>query len=307
MGEPGEMLPAGRRARVRVPANSANLGPGFDALGLALAWYDECELEVLAEGVRVEVTGEGAGHVPTDRSHLVLACLDQGLTALGAYAPGVRLSAHNTIPHTRGLGSSAAAAVAGLLAAWALARPGQPADRDWLLEQAYAVEGHADNIAAAIWGGFVLTWVDEGSGSGRVHAVAAPVHPDVRVLAYVHHRPVATRSARNVLPDRVPHAEAASNSARAALLSHALAYAPDLLLPATREWLHQNYRTELMPASLELVRSLRDKGFGAVISGAGPTVLVLTDAARAQTLDGSEAPEFTRHELAIGRAAEVLS
>ncbi|OYO05032.1 homoserine kinase [Enemella evansiae] len=302
MAPAAEPLPAGRTARIRVPANSANLGPGFDSLGMAFDWYDECELEVLAEGVEVRVTGEGAETVPSDRTHLVIACLDRGLAALGAYAPGVRLVAHNTIPHTRGLGSSAAAAVAGLRAAWTLARPEVPVDESWLLEQAYAVEGHADNVAAAILGGFVLTWVDDETGAG-VHAVPAPVHPDVRILAYVHAEPVATRTARGVLPESVPHAEAAANAARAALLTHALGRAPELLLPATREWLHQDQRTELMPESLDLLKSLRAKGFGAVISGAGPTVLVLTDADRAAQLDGSEAPGFALHRLGLGRGA----
>ena len=303
MAPAGESLPVGRAARIRVPANSANLGPGFDSLGVAFDWYDECELEVLAEGVDVRVTGEGADSVPTDRSHLVLACLDRGLAALGAYAPGVRLVAHNTIPHTRGLGSSAAAAVAGLLGAWTLARPGEPVDTDWLLGEAYAVEGHADNVAAAILGGFVLTWVDDETEPGRVHAVRAEVHPAVRLLAYVHADPVATPQARGVLPEAVPHAEAAANAARAALLTHALGRAPELLLPATREWLHQDQRTALMPDSLELLKSLRAKGFGAVISGAGPTVLVLTDADRADRLDGSEAPGFTLHRLGLGGGA----
>ncbi|HHV21726.1 MAG TPA: homoserine kinase [Propionibacterium sp.] len=300
------MLRAGRRVHLRVPANTANLGPGFDSLGLAFDWLDDCTVEVLRSGVQVEVTGEGAGFVPRDRSHLVIRCLDQGLASLGAAAPGVRLVAHNTIPHTRGLGSSAAATVAGLLAAWALARPEDEVDRQWLLTESNKVEGHPDNVAAAIFGGFVLTWIDDENEPGAVRAASGRIHPDVRLFAYVHPAPVATKAARKALPSRVPHAEAAKNSGRAALLTHAMGDDPTLLHAATREWLHQDYRAELMPEATALVRSLRSRGFGAVISGAGPTVLVLTDAAKAAELDGSEAGEFRRYALAVGGPAEVI-
>lgn len=300
------MLPAGRRVHLRVPANSANLGPGFDSLGLAFDWLDDSLIEVLSSGVQVQVTGEGSGFVPRDRSHLVIRCLDQGLAALGASAPGVRLVAHNTIPHTRGLGSSAAATVAGLLAAWTLARPEDEVDRQWLLTEANKVEGHPDNVAAAIFGGFVMTWIDEENEPGSVRAAPGRVHPDVRLFAYVPRDPVATKAAREALPATVPHADAARNAGRAALLAHALASEPGLLHAATREWLHQGYRASLMPQSTELVRSLRARGFGAVISGAGPTVLVLTDAAKAGELDGSEAGEFRRFALAIGGPADVI-
>lgn len=299
-------LPAGRRVHLRVPANSANLGPGFDSLGLAFDWFDDCTIEVLDAGVEVEVTGEGRTFVPRDRSHLVLRCLDRGLVALGMRAPGVRLLAHNTIPHTRGLGSSAAATVAGLLAAWALARPDTEPDPQWLLTQANAVEGHPDNVAAAILGGFVITWVDDENEPGAVHAASAPIHPDVRLLAYVHPEPVPTRAARRALPERVPHEEAARNAGRAALLTHALGNEPALLHAATREWLHQDYRADLMPEAMQLVRDLRRRGFGAVISGAGPTVLVLTDAGLAGELDGSEAGDFRLHRLGVGGPAELL-
>lgn len=299
------MLPAGRRVHLRVPANTANLGPGFDSLGLAFDWFDYSAIEVAESGVHVEVTGEGEGFVPRDRSHLVIRCLDRGLASLGAHAPGVRLRAHNTIPHTRGLGSSAAATVAGLLAAWSLARPELQPDRQWLLTQATAVEGHADNVAAAIFGGFVLTWVDEENEPGRVHAAAGEIHPQVRLFAYVHPDPVATKAARRALPARVPHAHAWKTAGRAALLTHAIAREPALLHAATQDWLHQHYRAELMPDTTALIRALRAEGYGAVISGAGPTVLVLTDAERAARLDGSEAGTFHRRQLGVGGPAQL--
>jgi homoserine kinase len=301
------MLPAGRRVHLRVPANSANLGPGFDTLGLAFDWFDDCSVEVLADGVEVEVTGEGGSFVPRDRSHLVIRCLDQGLAELGAQAAGIRLVAHNTIPHTRGLGSSAAATVAGLLAAWALALPGIEPDRQWLLAQANAVEGHPDNVAAAILGGFVITWTDEENEPGTVHAVNGALHPDVRLIAYVHEEPVATRAARRALPEQVPHDDAARNAGRAALLTHALGQAPELLHAATREWLHQDYRADLMPDTIDLVHTLRRRGYGAVVSGAGPTVLVLTDGAGAAELAGIEVEGFTQHRLGVGGPAQLLN
>lgn len=302
-----DMVPAGRRVSLRVPANAANLGPGFDSLGLAFDWFDDCTFETLASGVEVEVTGEGAEFVPRDRSHLVIRCLDRGLAALGTRAPGVRLIAHNTIPHTRGLGSSAAATVAGLMAAWALARPDEELDRQWLLTRANEVEGHPDNVAAAILGGFVITWTDDEIDPGSVHAVNGEIHPDVRLLAFVHQDPVATKAARRALPDRVPHGNAAQNSGRAALLTHALARAPEYLHAATREWLHQDYRADLMPDSLGLMRELRGDGLGAVISGAGPTVLVLTDVNGAGQVTGDELGPFVIHRLAVGGPAEYVS
>lgn len=263
-------LAVGTRVRIRVPATSANLGPGFDALGLALDWADELEFEVIGSGLDIDVSGEGAEQLPRDESHLVIATVRNGLAALHAEAPGLRLRAHNTIPHSRGLGSSAAAIVGGLAGAWALARGEQDLDRQWLLEQATAIEGHADNVAAAIYGGFVISWT-----APEVRAVSAGLDPRLAAVAYVPARPVSTRSARGALPKLVPHTDAALNSGRAALLVHALAAAPELLLPATEDWLHQGYRAELMPESADLIARLRDEGHAAVVSGAGPTVLAL--------------------------------
>ncbi|WP_081683899.1 homoserine kinase [Granulicoccus phenolivorans] len=309
-GRPGGVpVPVGTRVRVRVPATSANLGPGFDALGLALDWVDELEFEVIEDGVRVEVTGEGADSLPRDESHLIVSTLRNGLAALHAEAPGLVLRAHNTIPHSRGLGSSAAAIVAGLAGAWALARRDESAagrvgdrrglDRQWLLEQATAIEGHADNVAAAVLGGFVISWTVPG-----VRAVTARVDPGVRAMAYVPARPVSTRSARGALPKLVPHAEAALNSGRAALLVHALAAAPELLLPATQEWLHQGYRADLMPESTELIGRLRAAGHAAVVSGAGPTVLVLGTEAEIAALEPE--PGFREYRLRPGAGVSLV-
>jgi homoserine kinase len=262
----------GTTVAVEVPATSANLGPGFDCFGLALDWRERVEVEVIPDGVAVQVTGEGSDVLPRDETHLVLRCLRTGLADLGASAPGLALRGHNTIPHGRGLGSSSAAIVAGLVAARALA--GLEPDPGWVLRHAVPIEGHPDNVAAAVHGGFVLAY-----GTGDQLAVASGrVHPDVRAAVVVPDAPVATKAARGLLPTAVPHADAAADAGRAALLVHALAHDPGLLLAGTEDWLHQRYREPAMPASYALVLRLREAGFAATISGAGPSVLVLGDA-----------------------------
>ncbi|WP_197429914.1 homoserine kinase [Auraticoccus cholistanensis] len=306
-------LQPGRSVTVAVPASSANLGPGFDSLGLALDWVDEVTLTVLPEGCEVLVRGEGADSVPRDRTHLVVATCEQALAEHGRHLPGVRLEAHNTIPHGRGLGSSSAALVAGLLAAWALAHPGEEVDRNWLLQRAHALEGHADNVAAAIFGGLVLTWSEDLGGQAAV--CPGRLDPRLRAVALVPADSVLTERARAVLPDVVPHAAAAANSGRAALLVHALAGEPRLLVPATREWLHQEQRAPLMPGSDRLRRALREAGFAALVSGAGPTLLVLLaepEVARLQdwlaTEEGTAlAAGYGVHLLAPGPAARVVA
>lgn len=258
--------------RVRVPATSANLGPGFDALGLALALHDELEVHVLgAPGVRVDVEGEGAGVVPDDERHLVVRALRTALDAVGAPQPGLHLVCRNRVPHGRGLGSSAAAVVAGLLAARALLAEPDALDDDAVLALATQIEGHPDNAAPALLGGLTLAWTD----AGDVRAVRLPVHPDVVPVVAVPAQHLSTAKARGVLPSHVPHADAAAQAARAALLVEALGRRPDLLLPATRDLLHQDHRRPVMPRSLALVDALRDAGVAAVVSGAGPTVLAL--------------------------------
>ncbi len=276
----------GRRCTVRVPATSANLGPGFDSLGLALGLYDVVEAEVLAEGLEVTVDGEGAGHVPLDQGHLVVRAMDAAARHWGLPAwPGLRLHAHNAIPHGRGLGSSAAAIVAALVLTDLLAPTDEPRD---LLAFAGRLEGHPDNVAAALLGGATIAWCepdgepdelvgDFGSGAGAGRARAVRLQPDASiepVLLIPEHR-LDTRHARSVLPSKVTHDDAARTAGRAALLVHALTREPALLLPATEDWLHQLPRTAAMPATLDLMDRLRADGYAAVVSGAGPSILVL--------------------------------
>lgn len=263
---------AADRVHVRVPATSANLGPGFDALGVALSLHDELEVRAVGSpGATVEVSGEGAGQVPDDEQHLVVRAVRLALDHVGASQVGLHLVCHNRIPHGRGLGSSAAAVVAGILAARGLISDPEALDDDTCLALATQMEGHPDNAAPALLGGATVAWSDD---SG-VRAARLLVHPDVLPVAVVPPQHLSTRTARSVLPAQVPHGDAAFEAGRAALLVEALGRRPDLLLPATEDRLHQEYRRAVMPDSLALVGALRRQGIAAVVSGAGPTVLVL--------------------------------
>ena len=262
---------------VAVPATSANLGPGFDALGLALELRDEVRVRVAADGepaVTVEVVGEGAATLPRDASHLVVRAALAAFDDLGVPAPRLGLHCTNRIPHGRGLGSSAAAVVAGVLAARALAGAVDDDGRTAALVVSTALEGHPDNAAAALLGGLTIAWDD---GGGPL-AVRVGTSPRLRATVLVPGAELATTTARGLLPATVPHADAAHAAGRSALLVEALTRRPDLLLPATEDRLHQAQRAPAMPGTADLVARLRADGLAAVVSGAGPSVLVLSDA-----------------------------
>ncbi|TBL40905.1 homoserine kinase [Verrucosispora sp. SN26_14.1] len=260
--------------RVRVPATSANLGPGFDALGLALALYDDVAAEVTAGGVTVSVAGEGADDLPVDDGHLVVRAMRATFDELGGQPSGLALECVNRIPQARGLGSSSAAIVAGVLLARALVVDGeQRLDEDAALRLAARIEGHPDNVAPCLLGGFTLAWTESGGARAVSLPVAEGVHPTVLVPT----ERGLTASARAALPATVPHADAALNAGRAALLVHALTTEPGLLLPATVDRLHQSYRASSMPGTAAVVEELRAAGVAAVVSGAGPTVLALSE------------------------------
>jgi homoserine kinase len=261
----------GATVRVRVPATSANLGPGFDALGLALSLYDDVVVRVADEGLFVDVAGEGADAVPRTRRHLVVRALHAGFDALGGQPRGLEVVCANRIPHSRGLGSSAAAIVAGLTAARALVLGGADTlDDDALLALAAELEGHPDNVAACLLGGLTLAWTP---ADGPARAVRLPVSPALRPVVFVPTSSSSTAKARKLLPETVPHADAARNAARSALLVHALAADPGLLLAATEDRLHQQYRAPSQVKTAGLVDALRADGVPAVVSGAGPSVL----------------------------------
>lgn len=266
--------PEGRTVAVRVPATSANLGPGFDTLGLALSVYDELRVTALPEGrIEIEVDGAGAGDVPRDASHLVVRAMAHAYASVGRPMPGVRLQAHNVIPHGRGLGSSGAAVVSGLLAAKGLLEGDVSFTDDALLRLATELEGHPDNVAPALFGGLTIAWMTD---RGPAHKKLL-VHRGVSPLVFVPEFTLSTKVARSLQPLQVPHEDAVFNVSRSALLIAALTQSPELLLAATEDRLHQDYRAEAMPATSGLVRALRAEGFAAVVSGAGPSVLVLAD------------------------------
>ena len=270
-------------ARVRVPATSANLGPGYDSFGLALGRYDNVEAAVTRAGVvRVQVTGEGAQRVRRDASHLIAKTMSAAFARMNVEPSGFDLSCTNRIPHGRGLGSSSAAIVSGLVLARALVVDGdQIFDDEALVGMASELEGHPDNVAPCFYGGFTIAWSPSG-GPAKDRAVRLEPHPDLAAVVFVPATSLSTRKARGMLPEAVPHSDASFNVSRAGLLVAAVTQRPDLLFDATEDRLHQSYRESAYPASMTLVRTLRDThGVAAMISGAGPTVVVLTTIDRA--------------------------
>ncbi len=269
-------MPAIRRDAVRVvvPASSANLGPAFDCAGLALGIYDELVAMATDDpGVLIEVEGEGETTVPRDGTHLVARAMRAGFAWLGVDVPGFVLRTRNAIPHGRGLGSSASAIIGGIVLARAMVDDGRDAMTDAdVLQVALDFESHPDNLAAALHGGLTVAWLE---ADGRADCVQVPVHADVRPIVLVPAQSLATKEARALLPDSVRFADATANVGRAALLVHALSHDPGRLLSATEDRLHQRCRSAAYPHTADIVERLRANGIAAVVSGAGPSVLVL--------------------------------
>lgn len=296
-------------AQISVPASSANIGPGFDCFGIALELRDRYAAQVLDdETFDVDVTGEGADEVKKDAKNLVIKSMLRGFEHMGAKPRGIALRALNVIPHGRGLGSSASAIVGGLTLARSLVLTGEQymSDED-LITLATEIEGHPDNVAAAFYGGATLAWSESKTSSvgdtkniGR--AVSLRVDDRIKALLLVPNNQLATAKARKLLPEIIPHQDAVLNSSRTALLVHALAERPDLLFIATEDLLHQKYRAQAMPKTIALVEKLRGAGLAAVVSGAGPSVMVLYSGAEDE-IDQLEsvAPGFTAMKLAIAK------
>jgi homoserine kinase len=284
-----------RPAVVRAPATCANLGPGFDALGLALGLHDLTEARVTGGGLDIEVSGEGEDTARRGEEHLVVTAMRAAFGAMGGQPPGIALRCVNAIPHGRGLGSSAAAICSGLLAARELARDGAARLPDEaLFRLAVELEGHPDNVAACLAGGLTIAWRPEVPDTGAgARLLRAAVLDSVRAVVCVPPFPLATAEARRVLPATVPHRDAAANAGRSALLVAALTADPSVLFDATGDFLHQPYRARVMPDSAALLAGLRRAGVAAVISGAGPSVLALL-------LTGDEAGREVVDSIATG-------
>jgi homoserine kinase len=279
----------GRTVAVRVPATSANLGPGFDTLGIALAYYDDLEVTAAKPGtLTIEVEGEGAGQVPMDASHLVVRAILETFKRAGAEAPGLILKAKNRIPHGGGLGSSGAAVVSGIMAAKGLLEGVAKTSDKTMLDIATEFENHPDNVAPALFGGLSIAWEDEHGP----HTKKLSVHRGVSPLVLVSATKMSTALARSLQPESVPHEDAVFNVSRSALLVAAMVQSPELLFAATEDRLHQSYRATAMPETEALIRTLRAEGHAAVVSGAGPSVLVLASDP-AQRLKAKELAEKT--------------
>ena len=269
-----QLIEPGQRVTVRVPGTTANLGPGYDSLGLALALHDTLTVESLeSEELLFDLRGEGADTLPRDASHLVIRAMEAAFERLGFRHGGLKVTADNVNPHGRGLGSSASAVVAAVSAANALVPEASRRGKDWILQLTSELEGHPDNVAPAIFGGLALSWQDSDQYSSTSVTVFETVVPVVAVPDFE----LSTEAARALLPASVGHHAAAMNAGRAALLIHALTSKPQFLLAGTEDYLHQSYRAEAMRPSAALISALRAAGHAAVVSGAGPTVLVLAD------------------------------
>jgi homoserine kinase len=298
--------PAFRAApvRVRVPATSANLGPGFDCAGLALALHDHVAVRVVDAGLTVDIAGEGAEDLPRTGRHLVVQTLRTAFDRLGGQPRGLEVVCANRIPHARGLGSSAAAIVAAVVAARALVVGGdQLLDDDAALALAAEVEGHPDNVAACLRGGLTLAWCER---DGRARAVRLEPSAEIAPVVFVPSTTSSTKHARAALPASVPHADAAANAARAALLPLALTTDPSLLMTATQDLLHQRYRAPGARATAELVEALRADRVPAVVSGAGPAVLALTTRATRAAVAAHEWSGWTALPLDVERAGAAV-
>jgi len=260
-------------------------------------------------GVDIDVTGEGADAVPTTDKNLVIKAMYKGFDFLGGRPRGISLRQLNVIPHGRGLGSSAAAIVGGLALARALVLGGnERMSHEDMLNIANEMEGHPDNVSAAIYGSANVAWQE--SQRGKVIAQSLNIEVDQRIsaLAFVPSTELSTSKARKMLPESIPHQDAVRNSINTAVLVQALQHRPDLLLGATEDYLHQSYRSDAMPQSFALMTKLRKAGVAAFISGAGPTVLVLHTGADAEAaeLERAAGEKFQMIPLGVSRTGVTV-
>lgn len=256
---------------VRVPATSANLGPGFDVLALALTLYDTIRFFPREDGFSIDISGEGADDLPRDENNLVVKAARHFLNQTG-YTGGFHVELVRKIPLARGLGSSAAAIVGGLLGAWEIA--GRPHQREALFQAAAGLEGHPDNVAAAFSGGLTIAYQAE----GKFAWVSVVPSQHLKVVVLVPDYVLTTAEARQMLPDDVARKDAVFNLGRLGLLLAALlAERPDLLREATKDRLHQPHRGRLLPGFDDLCQELNRIGVGVALSGAGPSLIAFIE------------------------------
>lgn len=259
--------------KVRVPGTTANCGPGFDTIGIACTIYNEMTLTLSDQpGLAVEVTGEGAGIIPADEKNIAFRAIREVLRRVGENIPGIRIEMHNAIPLARGLGSSAAAIVAGLVAA--NAATGNQLSHDYIFDMATALEGHPDNVAPAIYGGITVSMM-QGDKPRSLRIV--PTQP-LKLVVAVPEFGLSTRMARQVLPKAVSFHDAVFNVSRTAMLIGALCQGQyDVLKYAMEDRLHQPYREKLIPGMPDVLAAAMDNGaVGAALSGAGPCLIAFT-------------------------------
>ena len=268
------------KVRVTVPASASNTGPAFDSLGVAFGHFNEVVADTDRPGA-LDIEGEGAELLRKGEPNLVRLAIARFAEVTGKAVPPHGLALVNRIPFARGLGSSAAAIVGGLLAADALTGAGL--GRKDLLKIALAMEGHPDNVAPAIYGGFVLTVLEEGEVNGPITVVPLVAPPAWRAVLFVPELVIPTKDARAILPKEVSRRDAVFNHSRAALLAAAIAQnRPDLLRVAMQDRLHQPSRSKIFPPQDDLIRAGLDGGaWGACLSGAGSAILAIADAAKA--------------------------
>ena len=284
-----------RTIRVRVPGTSANCGPGFDAIGVACTIYNDLELTLKGEeGLVIEIEGEGAANIPADERNIVLRAIRTILKRAHREdeAKGFHIRMTNHIPLSRGLGSSAAAIVAGLKAANALL--GNRFSRRELLQMATNIEGHPDNVAPAIFGGFTISVVTR----GRVECFSLMPRMPLKLVVAVPEFPLSTRLARSVLPEQVKMKDAVFNVSRAALLVAALTKGqPRFLRNAFADALHQPYREKLIPGMKDVFRAAcRAGALGASLSGAGPCLIAYT-LENEESVGQAMVEAFREHEI----------
>jgi homoserine kinase len=303
----------GRRLAIEVSATAANLGAGYDCVGMALALTDRIDVEAVAQphaGVELVVRGEGDGELRGDRENRVVRALDATLGAAfdeDATALGWRIAMDNRIPLSRGLGSSAAATVAGIVAGNALA--GGPLSTAEMLGIAVEIEGHPDNAAPALLGGFTVSGpVPAADGRGEtIEALRFDVPRDLRAILFIPDLPLRTSDMRAALPDSVPRADAVHNLGAVALgVAGVAAGRYDLLRALTVDRLHEPYRAAVYPQLPRLVAAARDAGaIGACLSGAGSTIIAFTDTAAGLGRIEAAFKAFAEEEAFAGRVVVV--